>query len=239
MIQSPDGYRRADELRANLAAVREEIADAARAAGRDPDEITLVAVSKLHPAEDVRALAGLGQTVFGESYVQEAQAKRRELADLDLEWHFIGRLQTNKARFVAGEFSLVHSVDSLKLAHTLHKRAQALGVTQNVLVQVNLAGEAQKAGAAEDDARRLVEEVLGLPALGLRGLMLMPPLEDDPERSRPWFAALRELRDKLEQDLGARLAHLSMGMTGDFRQAVAEGATIVRIGTRLFGARNG
>lgn len=225
------------ELRRNLEAVRAEIAEASAEAGRSADDVTLVAVSKLHPAADVRALAAMGQIDFGESYVQEALAKREALAGLGLRWHFIGRLQTNKVRFVAGQFSLVHSVDSLKLAHTLHKRAQALQVVQEVLLQVNLAGEGQKAGAAVDDARRLASEIMRMDFLGLRGLMLLPPLEDDPERARHWFAGLRELRDSLEPELGIRLAHLSMGMTGDFRQAIAEGATIVRIGTRIFGER--
>ncbi len=228
------------ELRRNLEAVRAEIAEAASAAGRSPADVALLAVSKFHPASDVRALASMGQLDFGESYAQEALAKQDELADLadlGLRWHFIGRLQTNKARFVAGRFSLVHSVDSLKLAQTLHKRAQALQAVQDVLVQVNLAGEGQKAGAAEDDTLRLAAEIMRLDFLGLRGLMLLPPLEDEPERVRPWFARLRELRDGLERELGIRLAHLSMGMTGDFRQAIAEGATIVRIGTRIFGER--
>ncbi len=228
------------ELRRNLEAVRAEIAEAASAAGRSPADVDLLAVSKFHPASDVRALASMGQLDFGESYAQEALAKQDELADLadlGLRWHFIGRLQTNKARFVAGRFSLVHSVDSLKLAQTLHKRAQALQAVQDVLVQVNLAGEGQKAGAAEDDTLRLAAEIMRMDFLGLRGLMLLPPLEDDPERARPWFARLRELRDGLERELGIRLAHLSMGMTGDFRQAIAEGATMVRIGTRIFGER--
>jgi len=229
--------KRLDELRRNLEDVRAEIADAAAAAGRSADEVILVAVSKLHPAADIRALAGMGLAHFGESYVQEALAKREQLTDLDLCWHFIGRLQSNKARFVAGSFAMVHSVDSVKLAHTLHKRAQAMQTVQEVLLQVNLAREGQKAGVAEDEARGLAREIAAMPSLGLRGLMLMPPLEDDPERVRPWFAALRELRDRLEQELGMRLAHLSMGMTGDFRQAIAEGATMVRIGTRIFGER--
>lgn len=225
------------ELRRNLEAVRAEIAEAASAVGRSPADVALLAVSKLHPASDVRALASMGQLDFGESYAQEALAKQDELAGLGLRWHFVGRLQTNKARFVAGRFSLVHSVDSLKLAQTLHKRAQALQTVQDVLLQVNLAGEGQKAGAAMDDVRRLALEIMRMEFLGLRGLMLLPPQEDDPERARPWFARLRELRDGLEREFGIRLAHLSMGMTGDFRQAIAEGATIVRIGTRIFGER--
>lgn len=228
---------RAQALRRNLEAVRAEMDEAAAACGRKPGDVVLVAVSKFHSAQDVRALAGFGHIDFGESYVQEALGKREQLQDLDLRWHFIGRLQTNKARHVAGSFSLVHSVDSLKLAQTLHKRAQALQVVQEVLLQVNLAGEGQKAGAAADDARRLALEIRQLDSLALRGLMLLPPMVDEPEQARPWFAALRELRNDLEREIGMRLPHLSMGMTGDFRQAIAEGASIVRIGTRIFGER--
>ena len=231
------------ELVARLSSVREDIAAAALATGRDPDEVRLVAVSKLHSAQAIRALARAGQRDFGESYVQEALAKREEPAlasgELDIAWHFIGRLQTNKAKFVAGAFDLVHGVDSRKLAHALHKRAEAMDVRQRVLLQVNLAGEAQKAGVVPDHARQLATEVMDMPHLRLEGLMLMPPFFDDPERARPYFAELRELRDRLAAELGTPLPELSMGMTGDFREAVAEGATLVRVGTRIFGERPG
>jgi pyridoxal phosphate enzyme (YggS family) len=208
-----------------------------RRAGRAPDDITLVAVSKLHPASDVRALAEAGQVDFGENYVQEAVAKRDELADLGLNWHFIGGLQSNKARFVAGSFALVHSVDSAKLARALHKKAVGLGVVQDILMQVNIGGEAQKSGVAVDGLAALAEEIEGMAGVRLTGLMTLPPFFDDPERARPVFARLRQLRDGLEERLGRGLPHLSMGMTGDFVPAVEEGATMVRIGTRIFGAR--
>lgn len=224
-------------LAGNLAEVREEIAAAARAAGRDLTDITLVAVSKKHDAEAVRALALSGQRAFGESYVQEALEKQQALEDIDVSWHFIGGLQTNKAKFVVGAFDLVHSVDKPKLARTLHNRAEAAGVVQDVLVQVNLAGETQKRGAGEEEAMRLAEKVLSLDALRLRGLMVMPPFFDDPEASRPYFAGLRRLAETIRQRLRVDLPHLSMGMTNDFVQAVAEGATIVRVGTRIFGPR--
>jgi pyridoxal phosphate enzyme (YggS family) len=228
---------RRSELAERAAEVKEALAEAARRAGRAPDDITLVAVSKLHPASDVRALAEAGQLDFGENYVQEALAKREELADLGLNWHFIGGLQSNKARFVAGSFSLVHSVDSVKLARALHRKAVELGVVQDILVQVNIGGEAQKSGVAVDGLSALAEEVEGMEGVRLTGLMTLPPFFDDPERARPVFARLRRLRDGLEERLGRGLEHLSMGMTGDFVPAVEEGATMVRIGTRIFGAR--
>jgi pyridoxal phosphate enzyme (YggS family) len=228
---------RSDELAERTAEVREELGEAARRAGRAPEEITLVAVSKLHPASDVRALALAGQTDFGENYVQEALAKREELAGLGLNWHFIGGLQSNKARFVAGNFGLVHSVDSRKLAQALHKKASELGVVQDILIQVNISGETQKSGITEENLGELAEEVMGMEAVRLVGLMTLPPFFDDPERARPVFARLRQIKDGLEARLGLGLPHLSMGMTGDFVPAVEEGATMVRIGTRIFGAR--
>lgn len=228
------------ELETNLKAVLADMAKAAQDAGRDPADVRLVAISKFHPAADIAAMAGAGQRVFGESYVQEALAKGDELHGLNVEWHFVGRLQTNKAKYVAGRFALVHSVDSLKLAQALHKKAQAMGATQPVLLQVNLASEAQKGGVAEDDALKLASAIYrDLDALRLRGLMIMPPAGDDPEEARPYFKALRNLRERMQDGLGAELPELSMGMTGDFRQAIAEGATLVRIGTRLFGKRPG
>lgn len=227
-------------LTLRLAEVREEIAQAARRSGRQTDDVRLVAVSKTHPAAAVRVLAAAGQCDFGESYVQEAMDKQSELFDLPaIRWHFIGGLQSNKARFVAGAYHLVHSVDSLKLAQALHKKASACGALQDVLVQVNLGGESQKRGACGDDARCLCEAVMALPGLRLRGLMLMPPWDEDAEAVRPWFAGLRELRDRLSHELGVPLPELSMGMTNDFVQAVEEGATLVRVGTRIFGRRPG
>ncbi len=227
-----------DGLAGRLAEVKEEIASAARRAGRQASDVRLVAVSKTHPAEAVRILAEAGHRDFGESYVQEAIDKQSALFDISgLQWHFIGGLQSNKAKFVAGAFSLVHSVDSPKLAQALHNRAAARGAVQDVLVQVNLGGELQKRGTCGDDARCLCEAVLALPGLRLRGLMLMPPWDEDPEAVRPWFRGLRELRGRLQTELGVPLAELSMGMTNDFVQAVEEGATLVRVGTKIFGRR--
>jgi len=228
---------RKNELAANVAEVKEALAEAARKAGRMPEDVTLVAVSKIKPASDVRALSESGQMDFGENYVQEAVAKQEALSDLDVNWHFIGGLQSNKAKFVAGNFGLVHSVDSRKLAQALHKKASSHGVVQDILVQVNIAGESQKSGITEENLSQLADEVMEMEGVRLVGLMTMPPFFDEPEQARPVFSRLRELKDRLEKELGTKLPHLSMGMTGDFIPAVREGATLVRIGTRIFGAR--
>lgn len=229
--------QRKQELAERTAEVKEALARAAKQAGREPADVILVAVSKLHPASDIRDLAGTGQTEFGENYVQEALAKQDELSGLGVNWHFIGGLQSNKAKYVAGKFALVHSVDSFKLAQALNRKAVSLDTVQDILIQVNIAGETQKSGVTADSLPELAETVLGMEGLRLVGLMTMPPFFDDPERARPVFARLRELRDRLAPRLGVDLPHLSMGMTGDFVPAVEEGATLVRIGTRIFGAR--
>jgi PLP dependent protein len=223
-------------LESRLAAVRGRIDVAAAGCGRDPAEITLVAVSKFHPAEAVSLAAAAGQTVFGESYIQEALVKMDALAEASLAWHFIGRLQKNKAKFAAGRFAMIHTVDSLELARVLQKRALAVGAVQDILMQVNIAGEPQKAGIAEEEAQALAGDIRGMGNLRLMGLMVMPPFFDDPERSRPYFARLRALRGELADRCGA-LPFLSMGMSGDLEQAVEEGATHVRVGTDIFGQR--
>jgi len=234
----------ASEIAGRLAQVREAVAGAAKAAARDPEEVTIIAVSKTHPVKDVVAAALAGQKDFGENYVQEVLAKQDALAGqetwagLELNWHFIGGLQRNKAKFMPGRFAMIHTLDSLKLAQSLHKRLlEHGGPAQDVLIEVNLAGEMQKAGAREANVLELAKAVTQMPGLALRGLMLMPPFFEDPEDTRPFFARLRKLRDTLEAKLGARLPALSMGMSQDFEQAVQEGATHVRIGTRIFGPR--
>ena len=217
---------------------REDLAEAARKAGRDPEDVQLIAVSKLHPFESIAELARAGQLDFGENYVQEALDKQvRERPPSGIRWHFIGRLQTNKAKFLAGSFQLIHSLGRLKMARALNKKALEAGIRQSVLLQVNLAGEEQKGGTAEKDLFTFAEAVHSLEGLQLMGLMCMPPFFDDGERARPYFSGLREARDKLRVALGADLPHLSMGMTGDYLQAIEEGATLVRIGTRIFGER--
>ena len=232
--------KRAEELRRNLARVRERMAEACRRAHRREDDVLLVAVSKFHPAGDVAVLAQAGQRHFGESYAQEALAKQTELTDQDILWHFIGGLQTKKARAVAGRFALIHSLDSEKLARELAKRAQEALVLQPVLIEVNM-GEEQKAGVEESDLISLAELTLSLKQRGcgldLRGLMCLPPVFDSPEEARPAFEYLRELRDDLAARLGVALPELSMGMTGDFEAAIEEGATMVRVGTSIFGPR--
>ena len=220
-----------------LKSLRERAANAACQAGRKQEAITLLAVGKGHEAAELRLLAEAGQSDFGESYLQEALAKQQNLADLALNWHFIGHLQKNKAAMALGRFRLIHSLDSIPLAEIIDKKALKAGLRQPVLLQVNLAMESSKHGVPPEQLEELADKAATLPNLELRGLMCLPPPSSDPEDSRPYFAKLRQLRDKLETCLGQSLPELSMGMSHDFAQAVAEGATIIRIGTALLGER--
>jgi pyridoxal phosphate enzyme (YggS family) len=223
------------EIATRLEAVRERIARATARAGRSEGSVTLVAVSKTKPPEAIREAYAQGARVFGENYVQELADKRRALADLpDLELHFIGHLQRNKVKDVLAARALVETVDSLRLAEELGKRASALGVTAPVLIQVNVAREPQKSGCDPDTLDALIAKVRSWPALALRGLMTIPPLGEDPEHARPHFSALRSLRDR-HLDAGA---WLSMGMSADLEVAIEEGATHVRVGTAIFGERS-
>lgn len=228
-------------IAANVAAVRARVSGAARRAGREPSEVTLVAVSKTFDAAAVREAWAAGQRDFGENKVQEGLQKIGSTADMDIRWHLIGHLQTNKARKAAGAFAVIHSVDSLDLLNRLDAAAVELRQRERpeILIQVDLAGEAAKHGAPPDVARACVLQALTARALRLTGLMLMPPWSDDPERTRPWFVRLREFRDDLvrEGTPPAALRHLSMGMSHDFEVAIEEGATIVRVGTAIFGKR--
>ncbi|MEE4608723.1 MAG: YggS family pyridoxal phosphate-dependent enzyme [Desulfobacteraceae bacterium] len=223
----------------NIAAVRARMARAARRSGRNPAEVALVAVSKTHPAGMVRQAWQAGVDTVGENYIQEAREKIAALADCPLSWHFIGHLQSNKAKYAADLFDLIHGVDSLKLAREIDKQAAKIGKRQPVLIQVNISGEATKSGTTEADALALVREAGRLEHVQVRGLMTMPPFFDQPERARPYFAVLRRLRDRIrtEEVAGVDMAELSMGMTGDFEVAIEEGATLVRIGTAIFGPR--
>jgi len=214
------------------------MAAAAAGAGRSVDSVTLLAVSKGQPAELIRAAAAAGLTDIGESYVEEALAKIDALADLPLTWHFIGRLQANKTRHVAERFAWVHGIDRLKIAERLAAQRPYHAPALNVCIQVNLAGEATKGGVPPAELPGLATAVAALPRLAFRGLMCIPPEEDDPRRQREWFARLRTLADSLSSG-GLRLDTLSMGMSGDFEAAIQEGATIVRIGTAIFGPRSG
>jgi len=224
------------EVAGRLLRVRERIAAACERARRDPQSVRLIAVSKTFPAAAVREAMAAGQTLFGENRVQEALAKIGEIGS-GARWHLVGRLQTNKAKHAAGAFELIHGIDGRELAAELDRRAEAKATTQAVLVQANLAAEPTKAGAGEDELWPLIEDVAQRTHLALRGLMIIPPLEPDPERARPWFRRLRELRDLASSRLGRPLPELSMGMTDDFEVAVEEGATLVRVGRAVFGER--
>ena len=227
-------------IAANLADVRRRVAEAARRAGRDPDDVTVIAVSKTFSAAHVREAWAAGQRDFGENKVQEALQKIDQTADIPARWHLIGHLQSNKARKAAGAFACIHSVDSVDLL----QRLDAAGRTNpdrvpEVLIQVDLAGETTKFGIPERDAEQCVRQALTSDGVKLAGLMLMPPWNDDQEQTRPWFVRLREFRDGLI-DSGvppASLRHLSMGMSHDFEAAIEEGATLVRVGTAIFGKR--
>lgn len=219
-----------------IRAVRERIAGAAAAAGRSAQSVTLLAVSKAQPAEMVRAAAACGVTDFGESYLQEALGKLAALRDLPLTWHFVGRLQSNKTRPVAESFAWVHAVDRLRLAERLSAQRPREAPPLNVCLQVNVADETTKGGITAAELPALAAAVAPLPGLRLRGLMCIPPEDADPGRQQAWFHRLRQLFVALNE-AGAGLDTLSMGMSADFEAAILEGATLVRIGTALFGPR--
>jgi len=220
----------------NLERVREQIAQAAAKAGRAGDEIQLVAITKTHDAERVRKAVEAGQILFGESRVQEARAKIPELPS-NLRWHFVGHLQKNKIRHALPLFEMIHSVDSLALAEDINRIAEEEGMHPRVLLEVNVAGEGSKFGFLPEKLRNEMEALLALPRLSIEGLMTIPPIVEEAEASRKYFVDLRELRDALEQDFDLKLQQLSMGMTNDFAIAAEEGATLVRVGTAIFGER--
>ena len=214
------------EVAAGLSRVRERIAAACSRAGRDPASVRLIAVSKTKPIEMLREAVAAGQTIFGENYAQELREKAAALAGV--EWHFIGALQTNKARLVVGRAALIHTCDRLALARELSKRAKAVGLVQRVLLEVNVGREAQKAGVLPEDVPALLEQARALPALACEGLMCIPPSQRDP---RPSFRLLRQL------GTACGLSQLSMGMSADYEAAIEDGATLVRVGTSIFGER--
>lgn len=224
-----------EELQQRLADVRRRIEAAANRSGRPASAVTLVAVSKTIPVAVIREAIAAGVTVLGENRVQEAREKATMLAGL-AEWHLIGHLQTNKAKTAAPLFERIHSVDSIRLAQELDHRAQDAGRQLRCLVQVNVGGEAQKDGALEEEVRPLLKAVDGLKHIVVDGLMAIPPYLANPEDVRPFFRRLRTLRDELVGE-GFPLSELSMGMTHDFEVAIEEGATFVRVGTGIFGAR--
>lgn len=226
-------------IEARLAEVRGRIAAAAARAGRDPAAVRLVAVSKTYPADHVRAAAAAGQRDFGENKVQEGLQKIAETADIKIRWHVIGHLQSNKARKAAEAFDWIHAVDSVSLLRKIDEGAAAAGRRPRALVQVDLAGETTKFGASPAEVPGIFAAADGLRAVDLVGLMLLPPAVDDPNDARPWFRRLVALRDQLAASgvPAARLAELSMGMSHDFEVAIEEGATIVRVGSAIFGER--
>ena len=223
-------------LAENLASIRQRIAAACARAGRDPASVTLLAVSKGMPPELVREAADAGLTLFGENKVQEARAKI-PLCPGRLRWHLIGHLQSNKCRDAVAFSEMIHSVDSVELAGEIQKAADKRAKIMPVLLEVNLAGEASKFGFKPDAVMAAIPLINALPRLEIHGLMTIAPWAQDPEKVRPVFRKLHDLKTRCEETLGAPLPHLSMGMSGDFEVAIEEGATIVRIGTALFGAR--
>jgi PLP dependent protein len=228
-----------NDIAVNIAAVRQRIAAAAAAAGRDPGSVQLLAVSKTFSADHVRAAHAAGQRDFGENKVQEALQKIEATADLEIRWHLIGHLQSNKVRKAAPAMAAIHSIDSVDLLRRVDAAANEQGTSPELYIQVDLAGESTKFGAPETEVPALARAALQCRAARLKGLMLLPPWFDDPELARPYFRRLRELRDRLVEDGidGSHLHELSMGMSHDFDVAIQEGATLVRLGTAIFGKR--
>jgi pyridoxal phosphate enzyme (YggS family) len=227
------------DIQANLNIIHEQIKTVALQAGRNPNDIRLVAVSKKIPAPAIQKALEAGQIIFGENYLQDAKKKIEELGT-GPEWHFIGHIQSNKAKSVADLFHMVHTVDRLKLANALDREAGKIGKKLPVLVQVNVGEEQQKSGVMPDEAGSLLEALQQLPHLQVHGLMTMPPYKDDPEDVRPFFRALRELSEEFARKdyfYKSSRVELSMGMSHDFQVAIEEGATLVRIGTAIFGPR--
>lgn len=229
-------------LSETLEYVRRRVAEAAVASGRSSEDVCLVAVSKTRPSKAVRSAHAYGQVDFAENYTQELSQKAEELNDIDgLRWHFVGGLQSNKVREIVNKVALIHSVDRAKLIDEIAGRADA---PQPILIQVNIAGEPQKSGCLPEEALALVRHAVSTGLTPVKGLMAVPPDVEDPEEARQWFRKLRELRDEIRVDLegdhpeaAAEFKELSMGMSHDLQQAIEEGATIVRIGTAIFGAR--
>ncbi len=224
------------DIKGNLSKVRERIEKAADRVGSDPQTIRLIAVTKTIEAERIREAISAGATIFGENYVQEARKKIEEIGHTSLQWHFIGHLQTNKAKYAGRLFDLIHSVDSIKLARELDRRAAAEGRVIDCLIEVNCSQEESKFGIRKEETLELANEIKGLSNLFLKGLMTMPPYFDDPELARPYFIALRRLKEEIERN-DIPLPELSMGMSVDFEVAIEEGATMVRVGRAIFGER--
>jgi len=226
-------------IQANIERIREKILHRCNTAGRHAAEVTLVAVSKTFPATTVREAVRAGVHDIGENYIQEVLEKREQLGDLDIRWHAIGHLQRNKVKYVAPWISLIHAVDDLELAREIDKRAARAERIIDILVEVNTTGERSKFGVRPETTAEFVHSMAGLENIRIAGLMTIGPFLPDPEGSRPMFRRLRELRDELDRirQSNLQVQHLSMGMTGDFEVAIDEGATLLRIGTAIFGSR--
>ena len=240
MSQEPKAESPKSSIANRLAEVKRRIADAAASAGRDPSSVRLIAVSKTFPINAIREACAAGQVDFGENKVQEGLQKFATSADLSIRWHLLGHLQTNKARKAVSAFAMIQSVDSLELLQKLDRAAEESGRTPELLIQVDLAGEATKFGVPAGEVPRLLEAAGACRAARVVGLMTLPPIPDTPEDARPWFHRLRDLRDEwLASGVPApMLRELSMGMSGDFEVAIQEGATMVRVGTAIFGSRH-
>jgi pyridoxal phosphate enzyme (YggS family) len=226
-------------VKERLDRIKKRIADAATGCGRAPETVRLVAVSKTVEAKRVAEAIDAGAAILGENYIQEARDKFNRLYDRPVQWHFIGHLQSNKAKYAVRMFDLIHSVESLKLAKAVDKEARKNDKVQDILIQVNISREETKSGIAETGAVELIEQISGLENVRVNGLMTMPPFFDAPEKARPFFRQLARLRERIVERNIPRVSmlELSMGMTGDFEVAIQEGATLVRIGTAIFGAR--
>lgn len=231
-----NGNDQRDDIAARYHLILERVARACGGAGRPAEDVRVIGVTKMKPADVVRAACDAGITDIGENYVQELAEKHAALGEI-VRWHFIGHLQRNKVSEIIPFIGMIHGVDSERLATEISKRATAIGRRIPVLAQVNTSGEESKHGIAPEELIRLAEHMAGLPGIELQGLMTIPAIFDDPEGVRPMFRMLRELRDRARTTTGLPLPHLSMGMTGDFEAAIEEGATMVRIGTALFGGR--
>lgn len=227
-------------MKSKINAVRERITRAAEGCGRAADSVQLVTVSKTMPIPVLETAIDAGVRLFGENYIQEAREKHTALGARDVQWHFIGHLQRNKAKYAVRIFDLIHSVDSLRLAEELDKQAGKSGKVQQILIQVNISREASKSGIREDEVLQLARDISGLEHIAVKGLMTMPPFFNAPEKVRPFFRQLKQLRDRIRSENigGVDMDELSMGMTGDFETAIEEGATLVRIGTAIFGERH-
>ncbi|MFO7754261.1 MAG: YggS family pyridoxal phosphate-dependent enzyme [Desulfobacteraceae bacterium] len=229
-----------DSIESRFLQIRRTIADKAAECQRSPEDVRIIAVSKTQSVQAVQKAINAGVEALGENYIQEAVQKIEELREKPVSWHFIGHLQSNKAKYAVRHFDMIHTVDRIKLAREIDKQAGKINKTQDILIQVNIAKEDTKSGTDADNAIALAKEIGQMEHLSLKGLMCMPPFFDDPERARPYFRKLKELKNFINsKDLpGVSLTHLSMGMSGDYKVAIEEGATMVRIGTNIFGSRN-